>query len=71
VDSAGNTLPVTNGIADLSGGGRIPLHNFDLAPGSGILTNGATQRTAEGAVTVVNGVTRTTQTGADVTAPSR
>ncbi|HEY5836887.1 WXG100 family type VII secretion target [Streptomyces sp.] len=71
VDSAGNALPVSGGFADLGGGGRIPLHNFDLAPGSPILTNGATQRTAEGGVTVVNGVTRTAQTGADATAPSR
>lgn len=71
VDSAGNALPVSNGFADLSGGGRIPLHNFDLTPGSPILTNGATQRTAEGGVTLVNGVTRTAQTGADATAPSR
>jgi hypothetical protein len=71
VDSAGNALPVTNGIADLGGGGRIPLHNFDLAPGSGILTNGVTQRAAEGGATFVNGVTRTAQTGANTTAPSR
>jgi len=71
IDSAGHTLPVSKGFVDLSGGGRIPLHNFDLSPGSSILTNGATQRTAEGGATIVNGVTRTAQAGADATAPSR
>ncbi|MEE4544881.1 hypothetical protein V2S66_23310 [Streptomyces sp. V4-01] len=71
VDAAGHRLPVSNGFVDLSGGGRIPLNNFDLAPGSPILTNAATQRTAEGGATIVSGVTRVGQAGADVTAPSR
>jgi hypothetical protein len=71
VDAAGHALPVKNGFVDLSGGGRIPLSNFDLPAGSHILTNAATERTAGGGVTIVNGVTRVGQTGANVTAPSR
>ncbi|MFI1092151.1 WXG100 family type VII secretion target [Streptomyces sp. NPDC020917] len=71
VDAAGHTLPVSGGFVDLSGGGRIPLSNFDLAPGSHILTNNATAATAKGGVTIVTGLTRTGVTGANVTAPSR
>ncbi|MEW2522306.1 putative T7SS-secreted protein [Actinacidiphila alni] len=71
VDAGGHTIPVANGFADLSGGGRIPLNTFDLAPGSRILTNGTTAAAAQGATTIINGVVRPAQVGADVTAPSR
>jgi hypothetical protein len=71
VDAAGHPLPVSGGFADLSGGGRIPLNNFDLSAGSHILTNAATQRTAQGGVTIVTGLGRGVVTGSNVTAPAR
>jgi hypothetical protein len=71
VDSSGNVVPVHDGFADLGSGQNIPLHNFDLPKGSPILTNSKTAVTANGVVTIVNGVVVSSVDGARVTAPSR
>jgi len=71
-NGGGRVLPMVNNvIADTSGGGHIPLTNFDLPIGSPHLTS----QTVGGTVTFVNGVgygsVRGAQTGADITAPTR
>jgi hypothetical protein len=69
---SGRVLPMkSNWIADTSGGGHIPLTNYDLPPGSPILTNQQTKNTVDGGVTIVTGLGRGAVTGADVTAPTR
>ncbi|MYS22340.1 hypothetical protein GA0115240_140617 [Streptomyces sp. DvalAA-14] len=78
IDSGGSgrVLPMLNKVvADTSGGGHIPLTNFDLPPGSSILTNQRTKDTFNAGVSFVHGVGsgmfRGAQAGADVTAPTR
>ncbi|MEC3998618.1 hypothetical protein VSR01_36090 [Actinacidiphila sp. DG2A-62] len=78
VDSGGSgrVLPMVNSkVADISGGGHIPLTNVDLPHGAPILTYDGTKRTFDNGVSFVSGVGygsfRGVQTGADATAPTR
>ncbi|SFF94243.1 hypothetical protein SAMN05216251_14211 [Actinacidiphila alni] len=76
IDSSGNVLPMVNKVvADTSGGGHIPLSNFDLPSGSPILTNQQTENTFKSGVSFVSGLgygtVRGVQAGVDATAPSR
>lgn len=55
VDSAGHVLPVSDrGFVTAGPGQSIPLHNLDLTPGSGILTNSQVGNTVTAGANIKN-----------------